>query len=300
MAAPTTQQSGYSYVVYRGDPDSGGAIVTGGLDATLRQNVALTEATNKSSSRWSKSICGVRSWNVDTSGHYLVSSAEICVNGDSNPATFMVGSSSGVGGTAVKGITNITVECSADMFESVSSTTGLDAEVIPGNRTLMVTIEGEFYDFDLDITPTGGDEALEDLHDLIDGTATAAVECTVTWGAAQKLYASFRSESFELSHPHNGIITYSITLKATGSVTAPTTTSADTAIAGVLADFFNAAGVQSMVLYLSNDTADYLEWTGTAYLERISLSLPFSGESIAGYSATFRGSGALTKQGGDA
>lgn len=276
MSAPTTQQSGYAYVVKKGGTEIGG-----GTNATLNLNTTLAEATNKGSSRWKKTVCGVRSWSIDFENMYLVSTAEIC--GSNVVVT--------VGSADVKGIKQMDLAFSADMFESVTSTTGLWRQVVPGNRTLTVTLSGEWYDFDLDTTPTGGDEALEDIFDAYYNSTT--VSLAITASTNQTLAATtFRVTNAQLTFPHDGIIGYSVTLEATGAPGTLTQTGADAPTAGIFTDFVNASGVQSATILLMNQST-YTQWTGTAYPESVTISVPFDG--VVTVSGTYVGSGALTQ-----
>jgi len=287
MAAPTTVQKGLDYTL----SISGGTEIGGGTNATLTLSQELSESTNKSSSAFKSSQNGTRSWSVDFEGMYIESSVELA--GDS--LDFKVGSSSGTGGVSVKGIREITLDLSSELIGSVSSTTGLDRAICPATRTVSMTINGEWYDFDKDLTPTGGDEALEDLFDEIQGTTSSGIECTLTFGASQKIYATLRPTAFTLEHPHNDIITYSVTLEATGAVTAPTTTGADSGVVALLTDFFTSGGAAEVgTALLSTGTTDATEYTGSAYPESLSLSIPYTG--VIALSGTLQGSGALTMQ----
>jgi len=279
MSAPTTQQSGYNYVV-----STGGTEIGGGTNATLNLNASLSEATNKSTARWKKTACGTRSWSVDLDNMYLVSSTEIC--GSNMSVT--------VGGAAVKGLKQMDIALSAELMGSVNSTTGLDREIVPGNRTFTATISGDWYDFHLDSTSgTGGDEALEDIFDA--WFASSTVSATIVMSTNQSFAATtFRVSNASLGFPHDGIIPYNVTLEATGTPGSITQTSADSGLAALFSAFLNAAGVQSATILLSDGTTDDAEWTGTAYPENINVSIPFDG--TVSVSGTYQGSGALTQQ----
>jgi len=279
MAAPTTQQSGYAYVV-----KVGGTAIGGGTNANLNLSTSLSEATNKGSSRWKKTVCGIRSWSMDAEGMYLVSAAEFC--GKDLVVT--------VGSAPVQGMKQMDVSFSAEMIEAANASTAQWMEVVPGNRSLTVTLSGDWYDFDLDSTAgTGGDEALEDLFDAYysSGTVSAVIGLVST---TQSIAATtYRVPSATLSFPHDGIISYSITLEATGAPGTFTQTSADAILAGIVTDFVNAAGVQSATILLTDGTTDHAEWTGTAFPETLTFSVPFDGVITA--SGTYKGSGALTQ-----
>lgn len=280
MPAPTTVQKGLDYVL----SIASGTAIGGGKNATLTQSQEYIETTNKGSSEWRTGLSGVRSFSVSFDGELLESSAEIA--GRSLDAT--------IGGTSLKGITEVTVDLSAELIPVVNSTDGFDRVLCPATRSASITVTGHFYDIDKDATPTGGDEALEDIIDAIDGTSTAVVAAVVTFGANQSYSGNVRPGSFELSTPHAGLIEYSVTLENVGAIT-EVTTSADSGIAALIADFFDANGVQEVgTALLSSGTTDSVEWTGSAYPENISISIPFEG--TVQLSGTLQGSGALTKQ----
>lgn len=286
MPAPSTVQKGLDYTLRI----SSGTVIGGGKNATLTQSQEYIETTNKGSSEWRTGLSGVRSWSVSFDGEFLESSAEI----SGTTMNFLVGSTSGSGGVAVKGMKEITLDLSCNLLPSVSTTTGLDRDICPSTRSATITVSGEWYDFDLDASPTGGDEALEDLVDRLDGTATTAVECTLTFGSAQKYYGNVRPGSFEIGTPHDGIIPYSITLENVGALT-PTTTNADGGVIALIADFFDSGGVAEVgTALLSTGTTDSTEWTGSAYPESISIGITYEG--TVQISGTLQGHGPLTKQ----
>lgn len=276
MAAPTTVQTGLAYLL-----KTDGTTIGGGTNATLTQSQELIETTNKGSSQWKSSLSGVRSWSVDFENMYVESSAEVA------------GSTLGftIGGTAVKGIQNIQLQVQTELLPSVNSTTGLDRTLVPSTRVLTCTVSGQWYDIDKDGTPTGGDEALEDVIDAIDGTSTSTVAAVLTFGGSQSYGFTARPSSFSPGTPFNGVMPYTFTIEATGSVSAPTTTNADSGLAAIVADVFASTAASSTVL-LSNAT-DYLEWTGTGYCETLTIDIPYEGVITA--SGTLQGSGALTK-----
>ena len=280
MPAPTTVQKGLDYVL----SIASGTAVGGGKNATLTQSQEYIETTNKGSSEWRTGLSGVRSWSVAFDGEFLESSAEIA--GTTLDAT--------IGGTSLKGIKEITVDLSVELLPVVNSTDGFDRVVCPATRSATITVSGDFYDIDLDGVPTGGDEALEDIIDAIDGTSTAVVAAAVTFGANQSYSGNVRPGSFELGTPHAGIIPYSVTLENVGAIT-NVSTAADAGVLALLADFFDANGVQEVgTALLSTGTTDSVEWTGSAYPENISISIPYEG--TVQISGTLQGSGALTKQ----
>ena len=188
----------------------------------------------------------------------------------------------------------ITLELSAELLPSVSTTSLLDRVICPSTRQAQITISGEWYDFDLDITPTHGDEALEDLVDALDGTTVAVIECNVKFGATQAFYANWRVDSWSPETPVDGIMPYTITLSSVGAVT-PTTTNADAGLIAVIADFFGASGVTEVgTALLTTGVTDAIEWTGSAYPESLSITMPYEG--VVSISGVLQGSGALTKQ----
>jgi len=279
MAAPTTQQSGYSYVV-----KVGGTAIGGGTNATLSLTNSFQEATNKGSSRWKKAICGIGSWSISDDGMYLVSTAEVC--GKDVVVT--------AGSANVKGIKQMNLAFSAAMLESANASTSQWMQVIPGNRTLTVTLSGDWYDFDLDTTAgTGGDEALEDIFDAYHNNTTVSLVVGLVSTTQSIAATSYRVLDATLGFPHDGIIPYSVTLEANGAPGTFTQTSADAVLAGIVGDFVDAAGVQSATVLLTDGTTDDAEWTGTAYPETINLSVPFDGPITA--SVSYKGSGALTQ-----
>lgn len=282
MAAPSTVQKGLDYTLRVAD----GTVVGGGKNATLTQNQEYRTTTNKGSSEWRTGLSGTRSWSVSFDGEFLESSNEI--GGDTLDCT--------IGGTSIKGITEITVDLSVDLIPVVNSsnTAALDRELCPATRSATITVTGDWFDYDLDSVPTGGDEALEDAKDAIDGTSTAVVAAVVSFGSNQQFSGNYRPGSLEVSTPHDGLITYSLTLENVGATT-NTTTGADTGIAALLADFFDASGVQEVgTALLSTGTTDSVEWTGSAYPENLSVTM--TEEGTVQFSGTLQGSGALTTQ----
>lgn len=280
MPAPTTQQSGYDYVLKHG-----GTTIGGGTNATLSLTTSVREATNKGTSRWKKTVCPINSWSMDFEGMYLVSTAEVC--GKDVVVT--------VGGANVKGITQMDVNLSAEMIEAANANTSGWMQVVPGNRTLTVTLTGHWYDFHLDTTAgTGGDEALEDIFDAYFNKTTVSAVIGLVSTTQQIASTTFRVLDAQLPTPHDGIMTYSVTLEATGAIGTWTQTSADTALAAIVGDFVDSTGVQSATVLLTSATTDYAEWTGTAFPETLAFSVPFDGPITV--SGTFRGSGALTQQ----
>lgn len=279
MAAPTTVSKGLDYLL----KISSGTTIGGGRDATLTYSQEYIDTTTKSSSQWRTGKPGVRSWSVGFEGLYMESTDEI------------KGSTLGftVGGVTVKGMKNITMDLSCELLPSVSSTVGLDRELCPSTRSCTMTVSGEWYDFDKDGTPTGGDEALEDLVDLLDGTSTTALACVLTFGVAQSFSGSAFSTSFELGTPYNGIMPYSVTVDFDSTVT-PVTTNADGGILALLADFFGASGATEVgTALLTTGTVDRMQFTGSAYPESINISIDYEG--VVEVSGTLQGSGALTK-----
>jgi predicted secreted protein len=297
MAAPQTQKTGLTYLLYYGDPDSGttpnGYALAGGTNASISQTHDLTEVTNKDNAAWQSWICGAKSWSMTCDGAYLAGGSEVC--GDE--ISFYVGSSSGSGGTLLKGIKNISLEASAEMIASANVTTGTVREVYPSKRGVSITITGDWYD-------PGFDTAQASLENYVNGTSTGNVECTfgfagTTTTPTDYLYANFRVTDFEVTAPVDEFMQYTITLQSDGSVTAPTETlGATDGVATVLAAMFNASAVQSFNAYLSSDVADEWEYSGTVYPERFSIDAPYEGGIT--YSFSLAGSGALTSAAGDA
>jgi len=279
MAAPTTVQKGLDYLL----KIASGTTIGGGRDAVLTQNQEYIDTTTRGSSQWKTGKPGLRTWSVAFEGMYLESSDEIA--GTTLDFT--------VGGTSVKGIKDVTMDLSCDLLPSVSSTTGLDREICPSTRSCTMTVSGEWYDFDLDATPTGGDEALEDLVDLIDGTSATPLAVALTFGTNQSFSGNSITTSFELGTPYNGIIPYTVTVEMDAAVTA-VTTAADAGLLALLADFFDTTGVQEVgTALLTSATTDHVQWTGSAYPESLNVSINIEG--VVEVSGTLQGSGALTK-----
>ncbi len=280
MAAPDTFRIGGKYRV-----KVGGNTIGGEQSGTLVLTLAQTVLTNKGSNYFRKLAASMRSWRIESNGNYVVSSAEIA--GNNLSAT--------VAGTAIKGIRSLAISGECQMIEVANSTTGLDRALLPGVRSMDATVQGDWYDFDLDSSPTGGDEALEDLQNILLGTSSDAVAFVGQVGTNQTFAFDALPSSNSLSMPNEDSGQYSVTVNSADAITA-TQTGADTALAAIVSAFAGASEATSVSIEFTPDEVDATEWTGTAYVGQIELNAEFTGDVT--WSTTLEGTGALTQQAG--
>ena len=258
----------------------------GGTNATLTQSQEIIPTTNKSSSVFAAGLSGMRTWNMSFEGMYLVSAE---VQGTSLGVT--------AGGVTLKGIKTVSLSMDSELIDSSSSssTVALDRELVASTRKLTLTVTGELFDFDFDASSGDGDEGLAAIVARIDGSATSSIAMIVTFDSAQSYAFTCRPTSFTTSTPHDGIMDYTVVLESVGSVSAPTTTSADAGVIAVMADFFASDGAAEVgTALLTTGTTDRMEWTGSAFPESLSIDIDWNG--TATLSGTLQGSGKLTNR----
>lgn len=261
---------------------AGGNAVGCGTGGTLTINQTLNESHSDCAANWNTRTVGPRSWSLALDALVSESGGSILTghdNGD-DPITVTIG------GTALKGLTEVSLALALGVAEAVNSTTGLDRALDPTVRSLEVTIANDYYD------PAGtGAGAYAAVLDAVTGETSAALEVVVTVGGVSLTFNAHPTTA-NVTKSNGEILKAGITLVSTGAVTNGTTGLA-TGIGALLTAFFTAGRAAALTVLAATATADNTEWTGSAYPTSINLTVPFSGDVTI--SATLEGTGPLTR-----
>lgn len=271
MAAPTTLFDAKDLLLKVGANTVGCE-----TSATLRVSRESRGAAGKCSPQWIATAAAQTSWGVEFASLYLEGGNVL----DSDDLAVTVG------GTALEGVKGVSVEFSAETFETVSVTTGLSPSRGVDSRRVALSIDLDYYD------PAGTNGAALGavLDELLGATTTAAGLAVVVSVGGLTITGTFRPTEATIGAAKGSFADAPLTLESTGPVTY-TATSADTGIAALLAAAFDEDGVQSVTAAFTTDTAEASTWSGTALPERLSVELTYPGEVTV--SGTLAGVGAL-------
>jgi hypothetical protein len=189
-------------------------------------------------------------------------------------------------GRVLKGVKRANVALTCGVQDIVNTTTGLNRALLPTTRSASLDVEADWYD------PAGtGAEALDAWLDEIEAS-TAGSPCAVFFGAAGGFAFTAQAEEFTAAFPSEDRATVTMRAQSDGAIT-NLSSGNDTGLQSLFTAILASTAATAVTLLLASSNSGSTQWTGSAYVTSLSVSIPL--EERVEYSATFEGSGALTR-----
>lgn len=270
MAAKTTTEQGIDWLLYVGSDDLGGE-----ESGTLRQVLNTEPVTHKGSANIEATLPASQEWGMDFTARYVEAAA---LSGAALSAT--------IGGTALKGVRQVSLSVQCDVEPTVNTTAGAWRDLMPTTRRVTVSIDADWYD------PNGtGATALDAVQDEVAGSTSSGLAVVVGWGSGQSLTITGRPISVTTQTPRGARNTVAIEFQSTGSVTY-TSTGADAGLAALITAILAANKATSVAVKMASANSGSSQWSGSGYVTNLSVSIPY--RRPVEVTGTVEGSGALT------
>lgn len=251
----------------------GGNIVEGLLNATLQLTQDTHETVAATPSEWVALCKGMRGWQISADGGWV----------ETNPECGIGATLSLDGGTAdLKGVTDVRISIQVSMSESSSQSSSGQKEYQPTKIRTSLSIDGRYYD------PLGTGSNLDDITTNV-GAGTGSLSVALDFGTGSSITFTGYATSLEVNRADDEVVGITAEILATGTVTDGT--AGATGLDAIMTALFARS---SATVLFGSDTATETEWTGTAYVANMDITIPVAGQIT--WSSTWQGSGAITQQ----
>lgn len=258
---------------------AGGNIVGATTGGTLTASQASDEAVHDGAASWTDFTTGTRSWSVQAEGILDKTGGSLITGHDDGTAPLSVTA----GGNAVKGLTEAQLTLSQNLAEIVNATTGLTRTLNPTRRSAELALSFDYYD-----PLATGSEGFKALQDRLIGVADGALAVVFGVGGLELSFQG-RPSTSTLTKSTEDILKAGLTIAVAGAIT-DGSSGLGAGLTALLAAYF---GRTPLTVLVGTTTADASEYSGSAYVSQVGLTVPFAGQATV--SATLEGSGALTR-----